>query len=1183
MNDVQRVKDPVAQILDCDKDIVIRAGAGTGKTFALVQKYVHELMRKKDDAYLTVDNLAAITFTEKAAEEMKSKIREALSTKIQEISNKLEQESATDEYASLSTANLSDTFFKDSAEDKKLLAHLIGQRQKLAGAYISTIHSFSARLIKEIPVASGVDPSFSIIEEETADELLEECASNTVLKLLRQSDTEVSNLVMAVGFNYDPNSLVGGIVKTTPLLRAAGASPARLEKELDDYLKTLPAIANTARIKIKELTPKLLEQKKVTSAYKLGIMLTEPDFLPGDDCTLNDAKRLEAKALWVTPKNKNDGKAHELLGIEAAALLRDIIAPVIEKESAKAAKAFLRVADETLREYDREKKIGSFLDFDDLQEIALKLLQSNSAILKSYRQNLARIMVDEYQDTNELQYNIITLLAPPGDNRLLVVGDAKQSIYGFRGADYSVFEKTASEIEEKGGGSFTLNTSRRSTYPLISFSNSFFAELMADKEKFSAPFIKKRDDLTPHRTDCENSPAVFRAITGNANGTIEERRLTEALGIADMIKGVTGDGGKKIVTKEGETRTARLGDIAILLQNFTNVSIYESALRFSGIDYTVVKGRGFFHTMEIRDFANLLSSLDYTNNRLAFISVLRSPFAGLSDNALLALCRDEEGEWRDPYKTIARDIKKIKNLNADERNKLEFFSAQFKNWRNLKDRLTIAELLEMILDDSGYLAIMTSRIHGEQKLANVLKLIEQARQFESDGKVGLVNFVSFLKRAIDGERKENQADISANEDNSVKVMTVHQSKGLEFGVVMLPDISAGERSQTSSVAFHGHVGLAAKLYDAPTGQWIKGGRFGEVAGAEKKAQLAEKKRLLYVAMTRARDLLYICGPDENKRKGDWQKWIDGSVDTDNLPVERVEFLDDEDDSGHPEPKTPELVTKIENGYRPKRMTEKKELSKQPEGAPALQMSVTGLSTIRHCQRLYYYQRTMTKPPRAEKSKETTGPTLGQRIHSFLERANVTDPTWTKSLPSSIENEFSDLPQEPREKISKNILRAFGMAPLNDIAGVDKSSIFREAGLVTKIVENDFSLTLTGSADIVWRGADGPSLVDYKYSIKPTDERRYLLQIKLYAFAWMSIHSLSDMTASLVYFIEPDEPVSRIRILANDLPDIRKSALNAAKTLHKRDGKPEESWELRKNGACKDFGCAYRTRCFPNTG
>ena len=1182
MNDVQRVKDPVAKILDCDKDIVIRAGAGTGKTFTLVQKYVHELMRKKDDAYLTVDNLAAITFTEKAAEEMKSKIRDALSTKIEEISRKLEQNGALGDYDLLSTANLDESYFKDSVEDKKLLAHLIGQRQKLAGAYISTIHSFSARLIKEIPVASGVDPSFSIIEEETADELLEECASNTVLKLLRQSDTEVSNLVMAVGFNYDPNSLVGGIVKTMPLLRAAGASPVMLEKELDEYLKTLPQKADVARQKIKGLTPKLLEQKKVTKAHKLGLMLTEPDFLPDSSCSLDDAKRLEGKALWVTPKSNNEGKSHELLGIEAAALLRDIIAPVIERESAKAAKAFLRVADETLQEYGRRKKQNSFLDFDDLQEIALKLLQNNSGVLDSYRENLARIMVDEYQDTNELQYKIITLLAPPGDNRLLVVGDAKQSIYGFRGADYSVFEKTASEIEGKGGGSFTLNISRRSTPPLISYSNSFFATLMADKEKFSVPFIKKRDDLTPHRIDKVNSPAVFRVATGNDDANAKERRLTEALAIGDLIGEITGKGGKTIVTKEGEIRPVRLGDIAILLQNFSNISIYESALRFLGIDYTVVKGRGFFDTLEIRDFANLLSSLDYADDKLAFMSVLRSPFAGLSDNALLAICRDNKGKWRDPHKTIAGDIKKIINLNAVERNKLEFFSVRFKNWRNLKDRLTVAELLEMIIEESGYLAIMTSRLHGEQKLANVLKLIEQARQYEADGRVGLVNFVSFINRAIEGERKENQADISDSEVNSIKIMTVHQSKGLEFGVVILPDISAGDHSQKGIVAFHGHTGLAAKLYDAPTGQWIKGVRFDEVATAEKEARLAEKKRLLYVAMTRARDLLYICGSEENKRRGDWQKWIDETVGLENLPVARVELLASKTGAGGVEKKTPELVTKIMDGYRPKAPPTKKR-TKQPKEAPALQMSVTGLSTIRHCQRLYYYQRTMTKPPRFEKRKETTGPALGQRVHSFLERANVTDPTWTKSLPSSVESEFSDLPQEPREKISKNILRTFSMAPLNNIAGVDKNSIFREAAFVTKIVENDFSLTLTGSADIVWSGDDGPCLVDYKYSAKPTDERRYLMQIKLYAFAWMSIHALPNMTASLVYFIEPDEPVSGIRILVNDLPGIRKSALSAAKTLHKRDGKPEESWELRDNGACEDFGCAYRTRCFPNEG
>lgn len=1188
MNKNTTTGDVVQGVLDSDVDIVIRAGAGTGKTYTLVKKFVHELCRKRDDAFVSIDNLAAITFTEKAAEEMKERIRDELTGKIDELKIEvaLRADDGNTDNAPISSANLIDDK-KTWNERQKLFAHLIRQRQRLAGAYITTIHSFCARILKERPVAAKVDPSYKVMDQETATELLEKCARDVVLRNLANGDEGAFNLVLALGFQSVGGGILSEITRVIPLLRAANTTAAILENKLDEYMGKLPAYVVEAKNDLKDITPKLLALKNKSSVKTLGQEIEEaPDRFYNPGLTFEDARYIHNKAKWVDRKVE-EGKEYTFLSSETANILYRIATPAIEAKTAIDTRAFLSIIHETAQEYNAAKTVRSELDFDDLQERALNLLEDNPKILDEYRKNIARLMVDEFQDINELQKNIVTLLAPPGQNRLLIVGDVKQSIYGFRGADFSVFESLANEIETSGGDSFTLAVSRRATPDLIDFSNRFFESMMKKNNEYSTPFNAERDSLTPHRTGEGITSAVYRVCTKIGGSNQAEQRLAEATDLARMIRVMVASGDYRVEGADGKPRPLRYGDVALLLRSFSNINLYEAALRFAGVNYTVIKGRGFFGVMEIRDITNLLSCLEYLDDSLALMATLRSPFVGLSDSSLYALCRLDTGAWRDPA-SIVTDVNKIpSHLDEAEQTKLRFFIRRFAKWRELKERLTIASLLEMILDESGYLAVMTSRLHGEQKLANILKLIELARQYESDGRRGLLNFVSFLKHASETNVKENQADISGGDDDMVTIMTVHQAKGLEFPAVIVGDLGAQKSSMKNAVAYAPHTRLALKYFEAFSGLWIVSMGTKEIIEAMKDADESEDRRLLYVAMTRARDLLFLSGAAKKGRKGLWQKWIDDTIESSDLNVSVISAALMEDTKEKGKTGTPAIVDKVRKGFRPEKSGKEgiKQKTEASRDMVSIQMSVTALASFIHCRRYYYYQRMMAPSSRKDEDKKGASSlpamSLGSRVHAMLEQAPFNDATWPAMVEGWIEERFADCMPKERVDIATGIARAFELKPLSGVKDAQPHSIMQEAPLVIKIVDNNLRVTLTGAADLAWQEDDGHKIVDYKYSKRPEDERRYLMQVKLYAYAWMVAQKCDATTAAVVYLAEENKPVSSMNILKSDIAEIRKRIVSAAKNLKDLDGQPETDWPLALNGECKDYRCAYRFACFPD--
>lgn len=1158
---------PVEKKKARDADMVFHASAGTGKTHALVSKYVSELLRRGDGGYVRVDQLVAITFTEKAAAEMKERVRDKLADKIE----KLRKETKAD----ASTANLPEDA-PGWGEKEKMLAHLVRQRQALQGAYISTIHSFCARLLRENPIAAGVDPAFSVMDEMEAAELLEKTAVNAVLKALRDGRDNVARLTRDLGFKSPGGAgggLVNQIVNTIPLARAANKTPQGLLSDYERFLAALDgAEAEAARDALFSLVPRMRGAGKNTRVYKLTEAMRERPELFAEPSDLSPAGAVALAGLASGLKSSAGGE-------EIGKLLFKMAAPALERAAEANTRAFLEIMGEVMRDYSRAKEKKSLLDYDDLQEKARVLLKKETETGRILSGKFKRVMVDEFQDINDLQQEIISLLSPPGAGGLFIVGDVKQSIYGFRGADVTVFGQVAGRVRENGGHEYSLTKNFRSSPGLISFINGFFPMLMKGGGPEAARFDPEKDSLRPRFKDIGPEKAVTRLSFKIDDGRAEDYRALEAATIASFIAEEIGGGGIMVRGADGRPRPAGFGDVALLLRKFTCLGVYENAFRFAEVPYQALRGKGFYHAQEVRDFISLLKALDYSRDSLALMSVLRSPLAGLSDAAILRMARGEDGAAREAPEDFILKKKTPPGLDGEDREKLKTFAERFRRWRRARDKMMISELLETIIAETGYGAVMISRFHGEQRLANLFKLIEMARRFESDKAKGLKNFIQRLSR-LEGEEssREPQAETSSSGE-AVTILTAHQSKGLEFPIVIVGDLGGGERGGGDRIAFHHAAGVGLKVYDPESGEWAGGPMFEKVRAARKDAEEAELERLLYVAMTRARDRLILSGSSRNG--GKWERWVDGVIAAAGLDVETVEV------SSWPEVRrtwrrrasiAPEAIA----ARRPPAPVKKK---KRRPSRPEIKITATGLAALRHCPRLYYYQNVMKLPPprtndgrREDIPRELSPISLGARVHALLEKAPLGQGTRVEALEAAVADEFADLDEKRRREISENLRMAFSSPVLSELFSTPPEAILREIPMALRLAAPRLTVTVAGTADIAWFNGDEWKAADYKYSERPASETRYVFQLKLYAYTLMERMEMDSLGLSLVYLKEKESQVSSIRVLRADLKGFRKTILDAAALVARLDGRPEREWMTIGEDSCAEERCPYSGRC-----
>ena len=817
--------------LNIDRHISVTAGAGSGKTTVLVNRYL-EILKQEN---VSPDQVVAITFTDKAAAEMKGRIIEEL--------NKPHN-------AVIRTKHI----------------------EQMNSAPISTIHSFCGNILREFPFQAGVPANFSIVQGIDQKLLL----NQTIRKLLRDIATDPNHILYEAlrcslqrygnstklldlfSTLIEKRDIVDLLIEKVYTGDNQGEIPAiwqeiflevlPSESETDELIQSLFTVLQIAKGKntteVEILTTKLesLANRNPRSPDVLSILTNITDLIANKDNSINKPKFLGNKTDITSVESDVEILTSVVSKVKSAPTMD--IGDTDDLFMLETTNQLLSLYKGIKNDYQNNKLAQGKLDFTDLQLMTRDLLKSNETIRNKLVERHRYFMIDEYQDTNEVQYELVMLLTNQlHDANLFIVGDPKQSIFGFRGADVRIFNKTRMKIEENGGENIELKENFRSLRKPVGFVNHFFKCLMGDgtHSEYDVPF----ESLTRARMDNDDGSVEF--LLGNSgDSAISEYRL-----IAHHINKMVAEG-------------IEYENIAILIRSRTHLPDIEEALISAGIPYLTTGGVGFYQRQEIYDIWNYLHFLDGpVKNHTSLVGILRGPAFGISDTELYEISLQNGKSFWEKAKSIQTPSTYLEEAIGIIENQIQ--SAH---------RMHVNQLIHSIVNETGLIGTLNLCQQGQQKYANYQKLLDLARQFDSDeNRQTLSDFISFLDILITDEPREGQAPIE-NTSGSVEIMTVHSAKGKQFPVVILPCLHRSLAKITEPFIDE-RIGIGfsplkpAEDYTKSEPEIIDMMK----ARAANKDE-AEKKRLFYVAATRAKDRLVLSGAMNHYGKtGDLLKWL----------------------------------------------------------------------------------------------------------------------------------------------------------------------------------------------------------------------------------------------------------------------------------------------------------------------
>jgi len=812
--------------------IVLSSGAGCGKTHVLTERYLSHLREGAE-----VGQVVAITFTDRAARQMRQRIRKAVLDELR------------------------------AAHGEENVERWARHLRALETAQISTIHAFCGTLLRQHAVEAGIDPLFDVLDEVMAANLRAEAHADALQELLTSQSVAGDDLRELI-FLYGWRPTVAAVEN----LVSAADEPAwqawlqRPPEEVarrwveDERCALLPryvAYLVTAAPRIARCLWLLRTTECVGPQTRTNVrrLLDEtPRLADAADLAAAVAELTEAAKVgkergkaWKTEADYEAVKKafEDFRGDLGEKLALFTEAPEDVAAAAAAGQRFLRVAAEAVTAYRRRKRRAGVVDFADLLLMARDLLRDQAEVREALQRRYRYLLVDELQDTDPVQMEVVEHLCGGGltAGKLFGVGDYKQSIYRFRGADASLFQRLRQSMPHDGRLGLTLNF--RSQPAVLHFVNALFVRHIPDYEP-----------LRPHHAQANPGPCVEFLWSARADkDNVTEARKREADAIARRIAAMAG-GESLVVEGEGaqrRLRPVRPGDVVLLFRSMSNVALYEAALRRHGLDYYLVGGRAFFAQQEIYDLLNLLRTLENPQDEVSLAGTLRSPFCCLSDEALFLLARHRDGPWAGLHDDALHE-----QLPEDQRPAAARARRHLDRWHALKDRLPIARLLGAVFADSGYDAAMQFEHLGDRKLANLWKLQEMARAFDRTGLFGLAEFIGRLGDLVSSQPREEQAATQPENADVVRLMTIHQAKGLEFPVVFVPDLAA-RAGGAHQPAAHWDTRLGCVVRPPADEEPLPFPDFASRLWKTREAieEWQEDLRTLYVACTRAQDYLVL--------------------------------------------------------------------------------------------------------------------------------------------------------------------------------------------------------------------------------------------------------------------------------------------------------------------------------------
>jgi ATP-dependent helicase/nuclease subunit A len=1099
------------------KDVLLEAGAGTGKTGVMVDRYC----RLVCDSGLAPDTILAFTFTDKAAAELRQRIRTELARRAE----------------------------RGSERAATVLAGI-------GSAWVTTIHGFCNRVLAAHPVAAGVDPGFRVLDAPETARAAREAFDDALVEFLADGDPAREETVAA----FDIEGLRGVIAGVHAELRSRGIAEPKLPKppasEPEAAIRRAAEAARECLEELQESNGKRSVRERERLEQALALLSTpEPPTLD------------ELRSLATGSKAKSIAPYKEAIDFA--------IARVAEAGEGGAAYRHLGELLELFSsrfEAAKERRAG--IDFEDLQILAARLLE-RAEIGEAYRSRFRQILVDEFQDTNRLQLRLIEALRGP-KTELVVVGDELQSIYGFRHADLDVFRRQREEIDRRPDAELMeLSGNFRSRPEVIGAVNLFGEALLGEA------YRPLRVGAAP--AEEQEGPAVELLLTARdgwdgegielepaIDGSTPLNCLAEARTVAERLRELADAGVPR-------------GEMVVLLRAFTHLDAYEDSLERAGLRPYVVGGRGYWSQQQVADVCSLLAVIANPLDDHSLFGALASPACGVAPDTLWLL-RMAAGKRRHVWPAVERaagdgeaeltEPERLEGIADPERELLATFVARIGSLRERGPRLSLSGLIEAAVTETGYDLAVLTRPAGEARFANVRKMARLATEFEAREGRDLRGFLDFLAARAESDA-EAQAATAAEGHDGVRIMTVHNAKGLEFGVVAVPDLSRrllnGGRAPLLKIGREEQprVGMRLVRLGSPK---IDLYDYGTLCEESQEHEAEEELRLFHVAATRARERLILSGvvnPEpgkETKGKPVVERLVDAlgvARDADgSVPVAppsprpglEAEFEPSEIAVRVTLP-SPERAAELRTLHR--QAAAARELGegppplveRRPPIVPSRPLSYTAISAYKECPYRFYMERVLglARSPELHQLDHPAGSQVdavreggeewaatpsareertarGAAAHALLEWSEAngwSEPPLELAARHAISNGLGE--KSAREMLDP--VRAWIDSPLRQRISGEAARTRAEVPLLLGVGDT----VLRGSIDLlVEREGAPPLVIDYKTDrldgADPAEHAaRYDVQRSIYALAVAEALGAEEVEVAYVFLERPDEP------------------------------------------------------------